>query len=254
MVMRPNATGWGIAVFFLLGGIAFWVVTPEIWLGQIWVAVALGLGLLYLFRNRGANAKDRLKQEGAAGVAHILELTQTGVQVNDQPMVRLKLRVEASGIAPFEIEKREVVPLVALGSLSSGRPLTVYVDRADHSNVVIDWGMTMAPTTISHEGGAPVDLNANPQARQAVLEVLRRHGIDAQGQIDLRSNPAARAEVLEALRAHGSPVDGSAPGSAGAKQEETTLDRLQQLMELKNAQVITDEEFVAQKKRILEDV
>jgi hypothetical protein len=259
--MRPNAIGWGLVGFFLIGGLVFTLTIPEIWIGQIWIGVALFLGGLYLLMRRRAETVEQLKRGGIAGQAQILEMTQTGVYVNAQPQVRLRLRVEAPGVRTFEAEKSETVPLIALGMLSSGRALPVYVDRSDQSKFVIDWSGSgpatgAAPATISHQGGAPIDLNANPQARQAVMAILSKHGIDTQGNVDLRQNPTARAAVLDALKGHGVDV---AHGVAAADPStpvgsEKTLDRLQKLMELKNAQLITDEEFQEHKARILAEI
>jgi hypothetical protein len=257
--VRPNPVGWGLVLLFLIGGIAFWVTIPDIFIGQIWVAVALFLAALYLLMGRRAQAAEKIKREGIPGQAQILSAKQTGTYVNEQPLVRLKLHVEGDGITPYEVDKRVIVPLIALGMLSSGKPLPVYIDRSDRDNVVIDWsGGT--PATISHEGGPPVDLNANPAARQAVMKVLSEHGIDPGGSVDLRQNPAVRAAVLDALEQHGVDVaHGVAAAAPGApveqkKEDETPLNRLQKLMELKNAQLITDAEFAEQKQRILDAV
>ncbi len=188
--------GLGIAAFFLIGGIAFWILLPEILIGQIWVLVALILMGVFGLLARGQAAKDRIQREGIRGTARILSAEQTGVYINEQPQMRLKLRVEAPGVTAFETEKRMVVPFMGLATLGDGRPRTVYIDREDHENVVIDWA------------AMPADGQAPPPAPQA----------------------------------------------PPPKQEETTLDRLQELMELKNRQLISDEEFAKQKARILDDI
>lgn len=186
--------GLAIAAFFLVGGIVFTVLAPGLLIGEIWIGVALILGLVFGALARGQVAKDRIQRDGVRGTASILGAEQTGVYVNEQPQMRLKLRVEAPGISPFETEKRMVVPFIALGQLGSGRPQTVYVDREDHDKLVIDWS------------AAPVANGATP-----------------------------------------------APAPP-PKEEETTLDRLQELMELKNRQLISDDEFAAQKARILNNI
>jgi len=142
--------------------------------------------------------------------------------------------------------------------LTPGRQLPVYVDRKEHSRFTIDWGGTGAtPATLTQEGGPPIDLNANPEAREAVMETLRRHGIDTQGEVDLRQHPAARKAVLEALERHGVDVAhgvAAAAPTTAVQEPERPLGRLQKLMELKNAQMITDEEFQRQKTRIIEGI
>jgi hypothetical protein len=163
-------------------------------------------------------------------------------------------------MTPYEIQKSVVVPLIALGTLSSGRPLTVFVDREDRENILIDWGGGGAvPFTVSSEGGAPMNVN-DPAAQQAVLQALQEHGVDpSKGSVDLRQMPAARAAVLDALRKHGvdaAHATAAADPSTSVEKEavDEPLERLTKLMQLKNAQLITDEEFAQHKRRILEDV
>ncbi len=172
--MRPNAIGWVLVAFFLIGGIAFTVTIPEIFIGQIWIAVSLFLAGLYLWMGRRAGKLEALRRSGKPGTATILEMTQTGVYINEQPQVKLKLRVEGPGIQPYELEKSVVVPLIALGSLSNGRPLTVFVDQTDRENLLIDWfgGGAAAPFTISPQGGAPVNVG-EPLDRLTKLMQLR---------------------------------------------------------------------------------
>ena len=242
-----------------MGGIAFTIAMPEIFIGQIWIVVALAVGGLFVFLGRRSQANERLKREGIPGTAQILEAEQTGMYVNNQPQVRLRLRVDARGLAPFELEKRVTVPLIALGTLTGGRPLAVAVDPEDRDRIAIDWGGGVtAPATLSHAGGAPIDLNANPVARDAAIQAMREHGVAPQGEVDLRANPEARAAVLAALRKHG--VDAAHdeaaanPAAAVGKAKGEPLDRLTKLMELRAANLITDEELEEHRRRILEDV
>jgi hypothetical protein len=172
----------------------------------------------------------------------------------------LKLRIEAPGVAAFESEDTYTVPLIALGALTGGRVLQVYLDRADTSRFTIDWfggGVAPAPSLASFSGGPSIDLNASPEAREAVLDTLRAHGIDLEGTIDLRGNPAVRAAVLDALARHGVDVaHGVAAAAPGISVEPpaSPLDRLEKLTELNDAGLITAKEFEQQKARILESI
>ena len=233
---------------------------PGIGIGQIWVVVAVFLIALFFFLGRRAQANEKLKREGIPGTAQILEAEQTGMYVNNQPQVRLRLRVEAPGIAPYEVDKRVTVPLIAIGRLGSGQPLSVAIDPNDRDRIAIDWGASgAAPAMLSAQGGQPIDLNANPAAREAAMQAMREHGLTPSGEVDLRSNPEARAAVLEALREHG--ID-AAHGEAAAnpatavssERKGEPLDRLTKLMQLRAANLITDEELQEYRRRVLEDV
>ena len=111
---------------------------PEIGIGQIWTVVSALLALLYVWMNKRADQKDAVISAGVRGEATILSAEQTSLYVNNQPRVKLRLRVQ-SPYAEFEDERTETVPLVALGLLTNGRPLVVYMDPKDPNRYVIDW-------------------------------------------------------------------------------------------------------------------
>jgi hypothetical protein len=169
-MMRPNLIGWGIVAFFFFGGLAFVVAVPDVWLlGLIWMVVALGLAALYLSMSRRANRAERLKREGIPGKARILELTQTGAYFNEQPRVRLKLRVEAPGVSTFECKHTYTVPLVALGAFSKGDVLPVYLDRANSSRFTIDW--------LGGDGDEAQASTKTPHEQLEELTELRKDGL-----------------------------------------------------------------------------
>src|SRR3954471_10512702 len=136
---RVNPVGWFIVAFFLIGGIAFTIALPWGGIGQIWIGVAVLIGVIYFFINRATGRKLALRQTGLPGTAQVLEMEQTGVYINENPQVKMKLQVQARGIAPYQVEKKATVPLIALGMRGTGRPLTVYVNPQDHEDIFIDW-------------------------------------------------------------------------------------------------------------------
>ena len=136
--MRPNKVGWVLVAFFFLGGIGFWIAMPEIGIGQIWTGVATFLALLYMWMNLRADRSDGIISAGVRGEATILSAEQTGMYVNNQPRVKLRLKVQ-SPYSEFEDEKTITVPLISLGMLTSGKPLTVYMDPKKPNEYVIDW-------------------------------------------------------------------------------------------------------------------
>ena len=263
--MRPNRLGKGILGFFLIGGIALWITKPESGVGQIWVATTVALGIMFVVMHRRAERADRMKETGTPGQAQILELTQTGMYVNEQPRVKLKLAIQAPGVAPFEDTKTHTVPLIALGRLSSGMPLAVYLSQEDPKDYVIDWfgapGGTSSmtgPITVQTPAGGAVGIDGNPGAAQAVMKALSDHGIATTGgTIDLRHLPAARAAVLNPLQAHG--IDAAHQVAAQdpnvpIEDQGEPMERLKKLDELRAANLVTPQEYETYRKRILEDV
>jgi hypothetical protein len=279
---RVNPVGWFIVAFFLIGGIAFTVAMPSIGIGQIWIGVAVLVGLIYLAIGRRASRMEGLRRTGLPGTAQVLEMSQTGVYINENPQVKMKLQVQAQGLAPYEVEKKATVPLIAIGMLGSGRPLTVYVNPNDHEDIFIDWSGQAAgavasslpgapvaaggvPFTFAFPDGSSVDLSSDAAAQQEILDVLRAKGYDPhQGTLDLRSNPDARAAVLDVIARRGYRVpeaarQGVAPGGAppgapaGADPTDTRpgVDRLMELQQMKDKGLISDEDFEETKERIL---
>ena len=232
---------------------------PEIWIGQIWIVVSfVMIGGLWLLGRPGAKA-DKLRRVGIQGQASILEATQTGTQINRQPVVKLKLRISAPGVTPFEVEKREIVPLIALGRLTGGSSVTVYVDRADHSRFALDWSgapggaqPAPGPATIASAGGPSVDFTNDRAAREAVARVLHQHGLNPAGTVDLRQQPEVGEAVVDALRHSGVEVPASSAAESGRERDPYT--RIEKLTELKASGLISDAEYDEQKARILREI
>ncbi len=260
--MRPTWIIWVVVVSFFFIGIFFIAKpVPEVtFFGPFWIVSSLAMGAYYLNMNRRADLVGKLRSTGLRGSAQILEMTQTGSYVNDQPRVKLKLRIEAAGVAPFEDEKTWTVPLIALGNLSGGS-LTVYLKPEDHHDYVIDWGGASpgpGPITVQSAQGGAVGLGASPQATQKVLDVLKEHGVDTMGgSVDLRDLPAARAAVLKTLEDHG--IDAAhqaavADPAIPIDAQGEPLERLAKLEQLRTAGLITAEEYDSYRKGILDDV
>jgi len=255
--MRPNLVGWFLVAFFFIGGLIFALTIPEIWIGQIWMGVAVLLGVVYSVMTSKANKAAKLAATGTRGEAHILDMTQTGTYINNQPRVKLRLRIEAPGVTPFEDEDTVTVPLIALGTLRAGGTLPVVLDRAEPHKYVIDWFGNAGgpPITLSTEDGRSVNLANNPRATAEVVQILQKHGMQLTNGLDLRDRPEVRAEVLAALQRSGvleSP-DGAAAGVPADRHEDPAT-RLATLHALLASGQITLTEFEQHKERILSDI
>ena len=212
--VRPNKVGWFLVALFGIGGFFFWRTIPEIWIGQIWMGVAALLAVLYLVMTVRANRADKLAMTGTRGHADILEMTQTGTYINNQPRVKMRLRIQAPGVVPFEVEDTVTVPLIALGALQPGRPLTVVLDPADPKEYVIDWSGNSGgpPITFAMEDGRTANLSGDAATTAAVLQILAKHGIQP-GNMDLRGTPQIRNEVLGVIQRAGYFGPASVPGA-----------------------------------------
>jgi hypothetical protein len=174
------------AVFLVIG------LTNDILRGGFTLTAAFlgltGIGLFLWGRRWAKGYKDaqRLRTSGVPGQATIQGMRQTGVYLNEQPQIELNLQVQTQMHGPYQVTVREYVPLMLLGTLSSGRPLPVKVDPADPQKLVIEWeramsgGMPMGGMT----PGMPVtpspsadSTQYDPQARQAEKERLLATGV-----------------------------------------------------------------------------
>lgn len=147
-------SGTLIATLFLRMGIVLAVigiplalVTPVLLIiGLGWIAVALGLRVLFRTMHRRRERLEALRHEGAPGVATILDAKRTktkyGPGSNSAGLGRrvwqMRLQIEAEGMKPYEIEKR-ILPEVGPSGRQVGQKWPVFVDREDPSNFLVDW-------------------------------------------------------------------------------------------------------------------
>jgi hypothetical protein len=119
----------------------------------IWVGIAataigtLGLvaiPMVWAFGSAGSGFQQvtllrRLQQVGVPGSARIVSIAETGLTVNDAPQVDLVLAVTVHDRPPYQVARRELVPRLAIGRLTDGRPLRVLVDPAQPDQLAVDW-------------------------------------------------------------------------------------------------------------------
>jgi hypothetical protein len=146
-----------IAVMFFVGllllgiGVVFVVIAENVPIletsflstGGILAVVGLGMfvGGIFMWKKR-ANTQ-RVTATGVQGTAFVMNAAQTSMYVNGQPVVQLQLQVSTPTQAPYVVNKRETVPAMMMGRLSSGQPLPVRVDPAKPDNIVIMWESPM---------------------------------------------------------------------------------------------------------------
>lgn len=126
------------------------------------------------FMARSRYRKDlklqRLGVHGRSARADILSMEETGIRINDQPVVKLRLRIHGESVAPFEVEERKTVPMTAIPLLHRGG-LAVVVDP-ETQDYEIDWHASAqlagsAPASYAAPGGTRAE-------RLAELDELMR--------------------------------------------------------------------------------
>jgi len=94
-----------------------------------------------------AALRIRLQQAGVPALARIVSIAETRLTWNDAPLVDLVLDVAIEGRPAYQVRQRDLVPRLAVGRLTDGRPLTVLVDPARPDQLVVDWLAQPHPAT-----------------------------------------------------------------------------------------------------------
>jgi hypothetical protein len=144
------------------------------------------------------------------------------MQLNDQPQVKIDLLVSIPGQTPYAASRKEFVPLILLGRLSSGAPLPVKVDPTDPQDVIIDWEAGVLPGVVMPAGGATGAAGETETLAQ-VQAALTESGLPAAAAFATPEQGDYSVDQLRALvRATG--IDGTATIDKLADTGETVGD------------------------------
>jgi hypothetical protein len=180
---------------------------------------------------------------------------------------KLKLRVEPEGEAAFEAEVKEGYAEMGMGP-QVGSKIAVLYNPDDHSSVVVDHSTDAIM-------GTKIDEITGQMSPESKARMEQLGGESAQDLMkDAAADPAAfrermhaRADELKAQAAQGvnpltgapvnQPVSGSNPlanfaAFTGAAAPADPADEIAKLADLRDRGALTEEEFQAQKKKILD--
>jgi hypothetical protein len=87
----------------------------------------------------------------------------------------------------YEVTRKEVVPLIMLGRLTSGQPLPVKVDSANPQNLVVEWESALTAPAAAFGAGLAAPLPAPPSSADVKGEKERL----------LRTGVAGTATILQ---------------------------------------------------------
>ena len=138
MSLKPGMWAWLLAGGFLVGGFLFAIASPDTrLLGVIWIGVAVCILSLFGFFAYNDYRGAQLRRTGIPGVAVIHSMTETGTEINGQPVMNLELEVRPEGLPVYGVRKRL---LVMMDDVGVGSEVPIFVDRNDPQELVIDWG------------------------------------------------------------------------------------------------------------------
>lgn len=192
-----------ITLFVLLAGIVgpiFWIVGVNVeddpdaaWLVPVGVAITaldLVIGLsIGMLKYRGDQKRYRLQQRGRWGTAQVLSYDETNVQINDEPLIALRLRIQGDDTTPFEVEGRKVIPYARMSLLQSGE-LPVRFDTESR-----EWEFAWdAAQTVKPRSPFEPPSSRTPAERLAELDDLLKRDLIGRDEYD-----ATRARILGEL-------------------------------------------------------
>jgi hypothetical protein len=139
----------------------------------IFFVVRFSFGLL-----RESRQRQSLLRNGERAVAEILSISDTGVTVNDNPRVALRLFVQPKSRTGFEANTKLLVSRLSLAAFQPGAKVQVRFDPDDLQRVAVE-----PPATDFQPGAVPLasrDLPA-PSPRATALVLSAKEGEPAGG-------------------------------------------------------------------------
>jgi hypothetical protein len=102
-------------------------------------AAGLAAGCGLIDRVTGVSVARELQASGIAASAEILSVWGTGMNLNDDPVIGLKVRVLPPDGPPYEATiRRSLISLVDLPQFQPGKLIPVRIDPKQPSRVAID--------------------------------------------------------------------------------------------------------------------
>lgn len=264
-----------LAVYFTIGKTFTdmkWMLYTGIAIIVIDVLVAILIAVLGSNRVRRTEV---LEQRGVLAMAQIVGIGETGTRVNNQPLIKLDLRVEGPGIAPFAVQDRVLASMMRMPSITSRR-LVALVDPTTQ-DFQIDWERSalvngLMPATFHiEEDNRTYDLTGQPGPLMEVMQLLKANNIAMDNMVDVRSNPVVRNQLRDIVRraAGQSQPPGYAPPPAAppidakpvidlppyvAPPVPSTAQRLQELETLRAMGTVSEDEYARKRQQIISEL
>lgn len=230
-----------------------------LWLGLM-ITAGTVVGALWL-ANRGAQASAKsaaLHQTGVLAIAQIQGLTETGMRINEHPVIKLDLRITGPGV-DFNDQKRVTVGF-SQQAIFTARKLVVLVDPNTHG-YEIDWQASaliagVVPAQFhSSEDNATYDLSGQAGPLMEILQIYKANNLPTSGTVDIRSYPVVRQQIMDVVRrAAAQQPAPAAAGGVAAPPQQSVAERLDELKKLHAGGALSDAEYAAARQKIIADL
>jgi hypothetical protein len=86
----------------------------------------------------GEDQANEIRKIGRPARGRVLKIWDTGMSLNDSPIVGFRLEVHADGVEPFEAETKALIGRLDVPQIQPGAELAVKYDPNDHTRVALD--------------------------------------------------------------------------------------------------------------------
>jgi len=230
-----------------------------LWVGAL-ITVADVLVAVWL-ANRGARSSAKstaLHQTGVLATAQIMGLAETGMRINERPVVSLDLHITGPGF-DFGDRKRVTVD-ISKQAIVTARKLVVLVDPNTHE-YEIEWQASaliagVVPAQFSStEDNTTYDLSGQAGPLMEILQIYKANNLPFGGTVDIRNYPRVRQQIMAVVRrvAAQQPTPAAAGGVAAPPQP-SAAQRLDELQKLHASGALSDAEYTAARQKIIADL
>jgi hypothetical protein len=230
-----------------------------LWVGAL-ITVADVLVALWL-ADRGARSSAKstaLHQTGVLATAQIMGLAETGMRINERPVVSLDLHITGPGF-DFGDRKRVTVD-ISKQAIVTARKLVVLVDP-NTREYEIEWqasaliaGVVPAQFT-STEDNTTYDLSGQAGPLMEILQIYKANNLPFGGTVDIRNYPAVRQQIMAVVRrAAAQQPTPAAAGGVAAPPQQSVAQRLDELQKLRTSGALSDAEYTAARQKIIAEI
>jgi Short C-terminal domain len=229
-----------------------------LWVGAL-ITVADVLVAVWL-ANRGAQSSAKsaaLHQTGVLAIAQIMGLAETGMRINERPVVNLDLRIAGPGF-DFGDRKRVTVD-IAKQAIVTAHKLVVLVDPNTHE-YEIDWQASaliagVVPAQFhSSEDNTTYDLSGQAGPLMEILQIYKANNLPTSGTVDIRNYPGVRQQIMAVVRRAAEQSAPAAAGGVAAPPQLSAAQRLDELQKLHASGALSDAEYTAARQKIIADL
>jgi len=86
----------------------------------------------------GDDVTRDIRANGLSASGRVLKIWETGVRVNDNPVVGFLLEIHAEGLEPYEAETKALISILWIPQIQPGAVLPVKYDPEEPSKIALD--------------------------------------------------------------------------------------------------------------------